>query len=101
MPWSQASLQNLLDDVALLGAAVGEPAAEREEGNLETHVAQVAELRALELVGRGNNRGDNCGNILDIPAASEPPHQYVHTSIEQRERARRCRHASGRLLSWL
>lgn len=44
-------LQDLLDDGALLCAAVGEPAAEGEEGDLETGGAQVPELHVLGVVG--------------------------------------------------
>lgn len=38
------SLKAVLDDLALLGAAVGEPAAEREDGDLQSSGPEVAEL---------------------------------------------------------
>ena len=49
------SLEALLDDLALLGTTVGEPATEGEDGNLETGVTQVTELHVLGLIGRGND----------------------------------------------
>ena len=48
-------LENLLDDFTFLGTAVGEPAAEREERNLQTSVAQVSELHPLGIVGGFDN----------------------------------------------
>jgi hypothetical protein len=44
-------LQDLLDDGALLCATVCEPAAKREERDLETGGAQVPELHVLWVVG--------------------------------------------------
>jgi hypothetical protein len=43
-------LHNLLDNVALLGATIGEPAAEGEDRDLETGRSKVAELHALGVV---------------------------------------------------
>lgn len=44
-------LQDLLDNGALLGASVGEPATEGEDRDLEAGGAQVAELHVLGVVG--------------------------------------------------
>lgn len=44
-------LQDLLDNGALLGASVGEPATEGEDRDLETGGAQVPELHVLGVVG--------------------------------------------------
>jgi hypothetical protein len=60
-----SSLQNLLDDLTLLGAAVGEPATEREERNLEACPAQVAEFHSMGLVGRGDD-GIGHGEALKL-----------------------------------
>lgn len=49
-------LQDLLDDGALLGASVSEPATKGEDRNLKTGGTQVPELHVLGVVGGADGR---------------------------------------------
>lgn len=54
-------LENLLDDIALLGASICQPASKTEDTDLETGRSQVAEQHVLGVVGGFNG---HFGGIL-------------------------------------
>ena len=59
------SLQALLDNVAVLGAAVGEPATEGQDGDLETGGTKVAELHVLGVEDASDGGGRHDGGVVE------------------------------------
>jgi hypothetical protein len=59
------SLQALLDNVAVLGATVGEPSTKREDGDLEAAGSQVAELHVLGVEGTSDCGCRHSGGVVE------------------------------------
>jgi hypothetical protein len=59
------SLHALLDNVAVLGAAVGEPSSEREDGDLEAAGSQVAELHVLGVKDTSDGGCRHSGGVVE------------------------------------
>lgn len=83
------SLENVLDDGALLGATVGEPASEGEDRHLETSRSKVTELHVLGVIGSSNGGLRHDGSVVTRNTAVKISLRYCSECLGELEE-RRC-----------